>query len=283
MGWWKKLRRRKKNYSQLSTAERKEISHFKQKSYSLRSIAKFLKRAVSTITYEISKRKKKNGHYDPLPADWNIKHRVRVMSLRKESKNILRASMVDRLRRCGRSFFQPESLRNDSNPEALSMAENSLKSGRGLPPSGKGSVMLKRTSFSRANTDAAYFWPWLTGELASPSSNEFWFQVSEIWNGLSSGSRKDFRKWKRLRPTTICSSNITSSWRSYSGGRSIFVTRTILGRKARSRERTKRFENIFPKGRTFLFTPLILSKELRPKSTIAGWKFWNLLLPGNFC
>lgn len=101
--------KKKKERSHLSKSERKEIALFKKKKYSLRDIAKMLGRAVSTISEEIARRKKKNGVYDP-----NYAHH-RAYTKRKYAKyqgmkvvgDATLNAFVDRALKEGRS---PESI-----------------------------------------------------------------------------------------------------------------------------------------------------------------------------
>jgi len=99
----------KKTNSHLSSSERKEIFLWKQKGYSLRSIANLLGRSVSSISEELTRRTKKNGVYDPEYAQQQVyvkRKYAKYQGMKIVGDNVLR-TFIDKALKEGRS---PESI-----------------------------------------------------------------------------------------------------------------------------------------------------------------------------
>lgn len=86
-------------WTNISLAERREISILRSKGYSIRSIAKSMNRSPNTISYEL-RRNKTNGEYEPDKADdksW-LRKRMRKFQWKKiEENNELRQYIIDGL------------------------------------------------------------------------------------------------------------------------------------------------------------------------------------------
>lgn len=65
------------NYQHLTSAERKELSILHNKGYSMRAIAKTMKRSHSTISRELNSRKMKTGDYDACKAQQKAQNKRR--------------------------------------------------------------------------------------------------------------------------------------------------------------------------------------------------------------
>lgn len=88
------------NWTNISLAERREISILRSKGYSIRSIAKSMNRSPNTISYEL-RRNKTNGEYEPDKAEaksWLRKRMKKYQWMKIEEDEDLRQYIINGLK-----------------------------------------------------------------------------------------------------------------------------------------------------------------------------------------
>ena len=88
-------------WTNISLAERREISILRSKGYSIRSIAKSMNRSPNTISYEL-RRNETSGEYEPDKADaksWLRKRMRKYQWMKVEENNGLRQYIIDGLKK----------------------------------------------------------------------------------------------------------------------------------------------------------------------------------------
>src|SRR3989339_473055 len=106
--------------------------------------------------------------------------------------------------------------------------------------------MLSLTSLFQEKQEKELPWLWLTASFECLFLNRYTKSAYRQYTRQPSASKSDIPNGKRERPTMICFSQGTKSWKRNLRLKYIFVIRIILGRKAQSKTRTEKYEKMFP-------------------------------------